>query len=77
MFSALCFRKSLRNQDLIVRKPCAASWKPRYTLRGHTGLVSSLAFSFTLDGRRLLYSGSRDHTVKVWDVSLWEEAPDR
>jgi WD40 repeat protein/serine/threonine protein kinase len=35
-------------------------------LRGHTGLVSSLAFS--ADGRRL-YSGSRDTTVKVWDMT--------
>jgi WD40 repeat protein/serine/threonine protein kinase len=35
------------------------------SFRGHTGLVSSLAFS--ADGR--LISGSRDKTVKVWDVS--------
>jgi len=36
------------------------------TLRGHAGIVSSLAFS--PDGNRL-YSGSRDKTVKVWDLS--------
>lgn len=36
------------------------------SFRGHTGLVSSLAYS--LDGRRLV-SGSRDMTVKVWDVT--------
>jgi eukaryotic-like serine/threonine-protein kinase len=36
------------------------------SFRGHEALVASLAFS--RDGQRL-YSGSRDHTVKTWDLS--------
>ena len=46
-----------------------------HSFRGHTGLVSSLAFS--PDGQRL-YSGSRDKTVKVWDLTkLSSEVNDR
>jgi WD40 repeat protein len=44
------------------------------TFRGHTGLVSSVAFS--PDGKRLV-SGSRDKTVKVWDLTPLSEAPQR
>ena len=44
------------------------------SFRGHTGLVSSLAFS--PDGRRL-YSGSRDTTVKVWDLTQLSQVPER
>jgi WD40 repeat protein len=46
--------------------------KPIRTFRGHTGLVTSLAF--TPDGKRLV-SGSRDHTVKVWDLTQLKEVP--
>ena len=45
-----------------------AGGKPIRTFRGHTNVVTSLGF--TPDGLRLV-SGSRDHTVKVWDVSPW------
>jgi WD40 repeat protein len=41
--------------------------------RGHTGLVSTMAF---LDARTLI-TGSRDHTIRFWDVSKLEEVPDR
>jgi WD40 repeat protein len=51
-----------------------AGGRPIRTFRGHTGLVTSLAF--TPDGQRLV-SGSRDHTVKVWDVSQLPELPAR
>jgi WD40 repeat protein len=44
----------------------SADGKLLRTFRGHTGLVSSLAF--TRDGRSLV-SGSRDHTVKFWDMA--------
>jgi WD40 repeat protein len=51
----------------------ADSTTPVHSFRGHTGLVSSLAFS--PDGRHLI-SGSRDHTVKVWDMTQLEELPE-
>jgi WD40 repeat protein/serine/threonine protein kinase len=41
--------------------------------RGHTGLVSTMAF---LDGRTLI-TGSRDRTIKFWDVSKLGEDPDQ
>jgi WD40 repeat protein len=37
-----------------------------HTLRGHIAFVSSLAFS--RDSKHLV-SGSRDKTVKVWDLA--------
>jgi WD40 repeat protein len=41
------------------------SIREKATLDGHTGEVTSVAIS--RDGRRVV-SGSRDGTVKVWDV---------
>jgi WD40 repeat protein len=43
-----------------------------HSFRGHTGLVSSLAFS--PDGRQL-FSGSRDKTVKVWNLTQPDQGP--
>ncbi|MGB7158150.1 MAG: WD40 repeat domain-containing protein [Tepidisphaeraceae bacterium] len=45
-----------------------------HTFRGHTGVVTSIAF--TADGRWLV-SGSRDHTVKVWDLTELDEVAGR
>jgi WD40 repeat protein len=42
------------------------------SFRGHTGLVTTVAFS--PDGR-FLVSGSRDGTVKVWDVTPLGKKP--
>jgi WD40 repeat protein/serine/threonine protein kinase len=61
-------------EDSTVKIWDSRSGKLIRNFRGHTGIVTSLAFS--PDGRRL-YSGSRDHTVKVWDVTQLEEVPDR
>ena len=41
--------------------------------RGHTGLVSTIRF---LDGRTLI-TGSRDRTIKFWDLTQLEDVPDR
>lgn len=43
------------------------------SFRGHTGLVNSLVF--TLDGQRLV-TGSRDGTLKFWDVEQLTKARD-
>ena len=42
------------------------------TLKGHTGRVTSVAFS--PDGKRIV-SGSDDNTVKVWDADKGTETP--
>jgi WD40 repeat protein len=53
-------------EDSIVKIWDSRSGTLVHSFRGHLALVSSLAFS--PDGRKL-FSGSRDKTVKVWDVS--------
>src|SRR5262245_11098 len=44
--------------------------KQTLTLHGHTHYVTSVAFS--PDGK-MLASGSRDKTIKLWDVTLGKE----
>lgn len=53
-------------EDSIVKVWDSQAGKLVRSFRGHTGLVSSLAFSS--DGKSIV-SGSRDHTVKIWDVT--------
>jgi WD40 repeat protein/serine/threonine protein kinase len=61
-------------EDSAVKVWDSRTGKLVRNFRGHTGLVSSLAFS---QGGQWLVSGSRDHTVKVWDVTQLEMLPDR
>jgi WD40 repeat protein len=60
-------------EDSTVKVWDSRTGEPARSFRGHTGLVSSLVFS--PDGRRLI-SGSRDHTVKVWDVTQLDKLPE-
>ncbi len=53
-------------EDSAVKVWDSHTGKLIHSFRGHEGLVSSLAFS--PDGERLI-SGSRDKTVKVWDMT--------
>ena len=55
-----------------VAEPPPAGIQPLATLKGHTDLVYSVAFA--PDGKTLATgSGSRDQTVKLWDVTTGKE----
>ncbi len=41
-------------------------------LKGHTGVIFSLAFAVPPGGRLLLASGSGDNTARIWDVATGE-----
>lgn len=56
--------------DHTIRHRKVSSRFGQGTLHGHSGLVTSLAFS--PDGR-LILSGSMDRTVRLWDISTGEE----
>ncbi|MGF1599748.1 MAG: SAV_2336 N-terminal domain-related protein [Acidimicrobiales bacterium] len=48
-------------------RPSVPPWAESVSLTGHTNIVTGVAFGSTPDGRLLLASASRDHTVRVWD----------
>jgi WD40 repeat protein len=61
-------------EDSAVKVWDSRTGKLVRSFRGHTSVVTSVAFS--PDGRRLV-SGSRDHKVKVWDLTELEEVANR
>ena len=57
--------------DRTIKVWDATTGELLHTLRGHTGVITGLAFS--RDGRRLFSSGGEDKTVKVWDPQTERE----
>ena len=51
----------------------AATGQEVLTLQGHTGVVTSVAFS--PDGKRARLGAAADRTVKVWDAATGQETP--
>jgi len=70
-FSPAGDRVATGGWDHTARVFDAASGQELYTLRGHTGPVSSVPFA--PDGARLITS-SADSTVKIWDIAPGPES---
>ena len=67
--------RALFNQEepswISTRPIVESTWSPcLQTLEGHSGLVTSVAFS---SDSKLVASGSEDETVKIWDVATGQE----
>ena len=63
--------------DLDTRHNVVTIWdantgKERAVLKGHGSAVTSVAF---VPGGKLLATGSSDQTVRLWDVSVYKQAP--
>ena len=54
-------------EDGAIKFWDVASWKERATFAGHADYIHSVAFA--PDGR-MLATGSRDRTIKLWDISF-------
>jgi len=54
------------SRDRTVRVWDAQTGQETLPLKGHSSTVMSVSFS--PDGKRIV-SGSRDHSLKVWDIS--------
>ena len=58
---------SPRSSRIRAASPVKSSRSKIWALTGHTGAVAAVAVG-ELDGRPILVSGSRDNTVRVWDM---------
>ena len=61
-------------EDNMVRLWDATTGELVHPFRGHSSIVSRVAFSFSPEGKRLA-SASYDKTLKVWDLTPWTDRP--
>ncbi|BFZ61064.1 hypothetical protein YB2330_002122 [Saitoella coloradoensis] len=52
----------------IARRIDLNTGNKEFVFRGHTGPVASVALHTTSSGQRLLFTGSWDKSVRVWDI---------